>query len=354
MAKTNPPTLADAVIALGYEKTFARTKSQEPHKDFARRVASARKFVLDDTMSAFAADLMHEFWGGGQRKRLIAFDNARQQARLPHSLTWIELDFCAFMDRNKRWGIKMRFPNAPERFGWLFEQHHRIDTAFCCTEARSTVNAATPFDAWVHSVGMAWCSDDNPSPWRVLDLLPPTSDLTVSEACTKLLDYKRRNVHFIARLFDEDRTIEFLSRTMKDWHEVLPALDFRIIWPLLAIINDIPITRTLIAPTHGVLLGAKVRAYAKHTVLHLTVPDIEWKRLMRKSAKLIRKRAHQVRGHWRKDWRKPLAPGCEHAFSADMICQHCGGHKIWVPEHQRGDAGIGFVTHDYEVHHEKG
>jgi hypothetical protein len=32
-----------------------------------------------------------------------------------------------------------------------------------------------------------------------------------------------------------------------------------------------------------------------------------------------------------------------------MICRKCGGHKLWISEHQRGDASLGFVTHDYDI-----
>ena len=54
----------------------------------------------------------------------------------------------------------------------------------------------------------------------------------------------------------------------------------------------------------------------------------------RVAGEIIRRRAHQVRGHWRDDWRLPK-----------------GNKSLWVTEHQRGDASIGFVTHDYLVEH---
>jgi hypothetical protein len=50
---------------------------------------------------------------------------------------------------------------------------------------------------------------------------------------------------------------------------------------------------------------------------------------------VARRRAHQVRGHWRRDWRHE-------------------GQRIWIKEHQRGDASLGFVTHDYHVEHRDG
>jgi len=69
-----------------------------------------------------------------------------------------------------------------------------------------------------------------------------------------------------------------------------------------------------------------------------------------KMSAVLRRRAHQVRGHWRRDWRKPLLAGCEHVWNEEIFCTLCGGHKLWIDEHQRGDASLGFVMHDYEVH----
>jgi hypothetical protein len=40
------------------------------------------------------------------------------------------------------------------------------------------------------------------------------------------------------------------------------------------------------------------------------------------------KRAHAVRWHWRKDFRRP-------------------GERIWIRDHERGVRSLGFVTHDY-------
>jgi hypothetical protein len=62
-----------------------------------------------------------------------------------------------------------------------------------------------------------------------------------------------------------------------------------------------------------------------------------------------------VREHWRKDWRRPLSPLCDHDWSADekhMFCKLCEGRKIWITEHVRGDTSRGFVTRDYNVTHE--
>ena len=117
--------------------------------------------------------------------------------------------------------------------------------------------------------------------------------------------------------------------------------------------QHLPVTFERVEPSKGYMArGGGYKKFLQHTVLHLTVPETRWRKLVGKTAAILRRRAHQVRGHWRKDWRSPLASLCEHDFDDHMKCRRCSGHKIWIAEHQRGDASVGFVTHDYEVHHE--
>jgi hypothetical protein len=33
------------------------------------------------------------------------------------------------------------------------------------------------------------------------------------------------------------------------------------------------------------------------------------------------------------------------------VIHHEQSERIWIKEHQRGDASLGFVTHDYRVTH---
>jgi len=60
-----------------------------------------------------------------------------------------------------------------------------------------------------------------------------------------------------------------------------------------------------------------------------------------------------VRGHWRIDWRHPPDPMCPHDYvatdDAHLTCRLCRGMKIHIPPHERGDASLGMVTHDYRV-----
>lgn len=63
-----------------------------------------------------------------------------------------------------------------------------------------------------------------------------------------------------------------------------------------------------------------------------------------------RKRAHDVRGHWRN---YHLVDGCEHTWQqADedptyRRCTSCGGFSRFIAEHVRGDATLGWVKKEY-------
>jgi hypothetical protein len=71
--------------------------------------------------------------------------------------------------------------------------------------------------------------------------------------------------------------------------------------------------------------------------------------------------AHQVRGHWRLYQRGPglLCPDRAHEWGAadargQAHCARCSAWRTWIGEHQRGDATLGFVIHDYAVTHQGG
>jgi hypothetical protein len=135
------------------------------------------------------------------------------------------------------------------------------------------------------------------------------------------------------------------------WCGVMTGL-LRRVWPLLSTIDDLPILfvpQTKLA--HGFRAKARYHRFLEHKTITLSVPQLEARKLVRKAVADAKRRAHQVRGHWRKDWRRPLSALCEHEFDDALVCSKCGGHKIWVHEHQRGDASVGFVTHDYRVVH---
>jgi hypothetical protein len=70
---------------------------------------------------------------------------------------------------------------------------------------------------------------------------------------------------------------------------------------------------------------------------------------------MSRRACHEVRGHWRRYERGELlcSPGT-HVWGAPddgghIPCSLCDAWMTFIPEHERGDATLGYVTHDYSV-----
>jgi hypothetical protein len=354
------PTLADAAVRMLSDKATMGAKNAGPQwvpvRELIHEIVRARKFILDKDMSAYLADISQSFWQrGGLRKRNHALDNARRMARLPHHLTWIEFDYRAYLDRKKtKWGytlhpvgraVYLKEIQWPNRLGWLVQQHPKLEIAFRATEVRSGVQAPD-YQVWPSPLSHAWCSDDTPLPWRSIF---PGEDHAAA-GIVNMEGYRSSQVAFVCS-YSEQMTADWLT-VMKgddDPRACRPMLDLRDLWGLLATINDLPVRVDHVEPSRGFFSRGVYKKFLQHSIVHLTVPETRWRALINKTATMLRRRAHQVRGHWRKDWRNPLSPLCEHEFDDDMICQRCQGRKLWIGEHERGDASLGFVTHDYTV-----
>jgi hypothetical protein len=363
----NPPTLADCCTASALDKHWygdQHNRRKLTVQTVLRQVADARKFVLDAPMSQFLAELSDSFWRGGLRKRINMLNNARQLARAPHALTWIEFSYHAdYLERIrelKSQGVMDLSGNNPQRMGWLVRQHPQNDAAFMACEVRSSVNV--PDRVFVHPVGAAWCADDNPSPWRRF----PPADLTAgmheitSEAVAAMPGYRSAQAHWHGFLGDDlttailnDLTHHFAHSEDQITAATKPAVPLRVLWALLATINDLPVKIEFVEPSRGYIAKGSYKKFLTHSVIHLTVPQTLWRKLLHKAAIAMHRRAHQVRGHWRIDWRHRPIKLCEHTWNEEMICRNCGGRMLWIAEHQRGDASLGFVTHDYSVEHER-
>src|SRR5262245_15902773 len=105
----------------------------DPGRWLATNIAQARKFVLDEQMAAFMADLANaSFPRSGVTKATTVntkrahriLENMRHMARLPHAKTWIEFDLNARVNQARSYFIKDIDGNlidpkkSPERGGW--------------------------------------------------------------------------------------------------------------------------------------------------------------------------------------------------------------------------------------------
>jgi len=107
-------------------------------------------------------------------------------------------------------------------------------------------------------------------------------------------------------------------------------MSVRDLWMLLATINGLPVKIEHIEPSKGYVARGAYKKFLTHSIIRLTVPETRWRKLVTKTAIMLRRRAHQVRGHWRNDWRHPLDKLCEHEFGEHLVCRRCNGHKICI------------------------
>ena len=351
----DPPTLADALLGETFKPYY---RQSDPEGWMRTHLLQARKFVLDKSMSAFMADLAYASLPAvrNAKRDQEVLDGMRTLARLPHKVTWIEFDMTARIKRaNEAYGVTLKSEDSPTKGGWLFVQHPEIETAFLAVECLShtvpTKFGDTDFGEPLiptpagHFINWVWTTDDTPLPdwihsstsWSKA-LLKDVAGRPVESYLTGIETYRSKSIGVIAAPFMLYSgiwdAVEKGPHIVASWLKN-SASDMRYAWSLLAAINDTPVTAEVVRPAKGYVARGRYRKFLDHTVIKLTIPGkIDLRTLARRVSRLSRRRAHEVRGHWRRDYHNP-------------------GERLWIKEHQRGDASLGFVTHSYDVTHEQ-
>lgn len=104
----------------------------------------------------------------------------------------------------------------------------------------------------------------------------------------------------------------------------------RFVCTILALINDGPISIEKSTPSGKFWTKRGQRPYMATNTIRLKIPT-RVRYIAQYASKYLsaaKKRRHQVKGHWR---------------------NYEGGKKVWIREHLRGDASLGFVNHTYSV-----
>jgi hypothetical protein len=343
MSKVRPDELTLADLAL---RTACRKVDGVP-PGIRWLLSEAHRFVLDKAASAFIADLEGANFHNSSRPRYMrGLETVRLLGRLPHKTTWIEYDVDAFAERqHATYSIQpIDLGASPDprdrhaRIGWLIRQHPKIETAF----RLSVVNEFThpphlqmlPFD-------YAWCADEAAIPWLPADAVPDEDPRTmVGMAVGFVVNFKSINEWEVFQPVEYDRVSllrnSYTLRPARGQLRKIMAVaagTLRRALMLLAAINDVPIGVKHVTQARGFVAQGRYRKFLSHSVITITLPKgRDPQKVARQVVALARRRAHQVRGHWRRDWRHE-------------------GNRIWIHEHQRGDASLGFVTHDYRVEH---
>jgi hypothetical protein len=350
------PTLADAII----RKTMRpKYRVIDAKNLIGNAIASARKFVIDENMSAFMADLAYAslLTCSNTGKAIKLLDGMRQLSRLPHDVTWIEYDFRAKAERAvMEYGadIKLGPEEVPDKCGWLCWRHPTLETAFMalqCTSHSFDDKGAREPEPQAGALAYTWRTEDGAPPWpeTVIEGHPhPEGHLT------GILPYRSDSVMVVrAPHLSEEFFNLYLANTA--YHPLRElSSDLRYLWALLSTINDLPTQIVDVRASKGFIARGRYHKFVDHKVIHLTVPTKVYKRVAQRAIASARRKAHQVRGHWRRDWVNPPTAFCDHIWIADgghVKCSRCHGQRIWVREHMRGDAGLGIVTHDYTIEH---
>ena len=354
----NEGRLIDRAIRESYRK-----RSLVP-AEFRERLIRARKFVLDEQMSGFLADLANAAITESLLRRRDSeeartlLDGARRMARAPYPTTWIEYD-CRARQRRAREAYSQNFYGDvadPEEIcpavGWLIEQHPGIEAAYKMTEFVQMIDSASHATEPVPMpYAYTWVADDTLAiPWQAFGF--SEQGRRPSEVATGMMGYITDLIGFTTtettERWPKKELVEQLKETMGE---------LRCVFMLLASLNHIPTTYDHVRPQRGYVAKGAYRRFMEHSVIHLTLPAHRTlKTLAMRVLVHARRRGHEVRGFWRNDWRHPRTPGCSHVWinhdEHTLICQHCQGRRVWIRAHHRGDDSLGYVTHDYSV--EKG
>lgn len=363
MTADNDELLIDHMYRMTFGKPVPEWTS---NKAMRQALSAAHRFVLDDRMSAFLADLdtaclnLTVPYDHEVKSRLLL--NLRPMARLARQVLWIEFNALIYSKRIKQ------LANEPElcliademhldtiREGWLLDTRPSDNQLFRIHAFRSYQNSSK---IWLYPwpFTLLWRTDQKDlSGGRTSKT--PTKEIApqlfgVRQIPESLYSYIAIGRPELVREWD----LAFSKDDMSWVHGNMAVGLLRRVWSLLATINDIPVmyqspTRT----AKGFMAKAQYRRYLEHKVITLTVPQrYDSRKLARHVVAIAKRRAHTVRGHWRKDYFHPLTPFCVHEFEPagqHLVCRRCGGQKIWIAQHIRGDASVGYVIHDYAVKH---
>lgn len=316
--------------------------------EMRKALVSARRFVLDDAMSTMLGDLASAAFaplkGLEKEPRSRAMGRLAEQlrvsARLPFETVWIEYNLRNAQVRSTEiLGESYHPKESPRDEGWLLRRHPYFETAI-----QLLITNRGETDRWTFPIAYAWSTDETIPPWRSVIPKGSTSD---SVLATGIGGYHSPHVTICESDLMGPLTRyrhDALEGLVREWVGVL-----RRCWALLATINDIPILRTEATHSRGFVAQGRYRKYLDCTTITLRVPQDEFRKIARKAVAAVRRRAHEVRGHWRKDWRNPGAISCKHEWQEDQTCRLCHGHRLWIREHERGDPDLGIVAHHYRV-----
>lgn len=364
---------------------------------YGRRLKEARRFYLDDDFVATALEMSRDL------DRLQYWINL---ARLPYENIWIEFDarqkvLSSWVQGHLHNNVAPSTPpdltDVSPAIGWLLHQTNEDTGAWVASQFSPVANnKGVLHEGEITTTPVAWiCSPEGDAtlPLRAPDkltllhkLLPlytehvanmgigaTTSNAYDGKSCVILPWVANRlgvavepiwnmafnsiligtKMHVQEKHLKEDlaRHITYILR------EDIGIMRFMI--AVLALLNAAPNVKHVPVKQQGFRRkGLKRLEYLGHSKIILELPK-------RKTIKVLygaldyasherrRLRGHMVRGHFRQVEHGKARIVCDHiptlVENGLGICLQCERLIRWIPSHPRGDATLGWVTHDYEI-----
>lgn len=340
--------------------------------DLRTAIINARRFELDSDMSSFMADLSAVPFDVDSIRRPELINSIRISAKLPFPKIWVEFDQDAFRTRLHEVNVTVRYGTdiidnevtemLPNRMAWLIEEDDKDPNLICVTEFVVINNVPM-------GLGYSWVyrTDEKVLP----DTFP--YNLYGGAVGTGIVDYNSKTVglkyNTTTQLEEMLQTVTFEHETdpTKSFESKLPTLavttaggTLRFAMCLLATLADIPMVRTETRVSKGYVARGRYRKYLNHTMLKINLPNrANTKTLAKRLIAITRRKAHQVRGHWRMYVKhKGMICNGTHIWSdtddtKHSHCMNCAAQRVWIDKHERGDASLGYVTHEYVLTHER-
>ena len=371
------PTLADRFVSKRYA-AHDRYIHRDVLDHLQRRTRAAHKFVLDDKATERIGNVVRDI----PDLLIREYDFARA----PFDLTWVEFKHPVF------WRACGNSPDDEDPIDGDLMVGYLLDGNIASIVTGGTVGSplAGAFPSILHfALNTQWDelthSGYNDSS-HVAEVVNGGGDLGLDRflwgSTLKHMDQatrdrlRERNTVSIYRAppgvwSEEERFAELLKHTIQG-----SIGELRNIIAIMLMLNRPSLTRySNVQPGKGFSKG-KLIPYMAHTTVTIDMDAVPTMRLLgTPEGEGVPRRRHEVRGHYCQnreardylriagcihDWQTchddwevwlnaPIGMPGEPGVPRNWVCNTCGGKRWWKHEHERGDASLGFVTHDYQV-----
>jgi hypothetical protein len=344
------PTIADAL----YRKALKNPRWYGAFKN----LATVKKFVLESDVYGFLDATMR----GKTIEDPRIFSNVLKMARMPYPSIWIEPE---------REEVAAWVKGDRTALAWYAERHPSDETTALITPIMYESDdrlSPCPFSVCFT------CSEDGVAHWpgAVGLMTPEKQNLLVATVHRDYGDdpparllvrewFEKLGMRAVICTNEHHAGLVSGGRTEKELQGVLidvyPAIirswmNFVI---LLATIDELPVISRDVKPSRGYFARGKHRDFFEHRTVRLSIPvERATKKLANHLLMPSRRKRHEVRGHWRRLTEdSPVAcRRLDHDWFIDgphRLCLKCGSEGKFIADHERGDATLGYVLHDYRV-----